>query len=217
MKRYNSMTLLLLAILILKKAFYNVFNIILVIVLFAMCWEYVLGVYFTLLWFLGTMFVELLIPIIMLMIPDPPVPEIEYGRFPYEIVYSVEGEELKKADTLEFKYTTRSDYDRVEKSAFWWSSEYSVLLCEIKGQEIYIDGGDGDYYMMNEKPYKEYVPGQYIYYYGDSGKIKLSLEEAKEQLGIEIISAKFSDPIENEFEYRTVDKIRMFLTGGGED
>ncbi len=158
--------------------------------------EYILGICFFLIWFVGTMIYEFSKPISMLILPNPPVPEIEYGSFPYEIVYSVDGEEFKKVDTLEFKYATESDYDRVEKIAFWGSSEYFVLLCEIQGEKIYIDGGSGKYYMMNEKPYEDYVPGQYIYYY-DSGKVKLSVEEAKEQLGIEIISTKFSEPIEN--------------------
>ena len=180
-----------------KKNIILALIIIVLVICVAIFWEYILGIYFFLIWFVGTMIYEFSKPISMLTLPNPPVPEIEYGSFPYEIVYSVDGEEFKKADTLEFKYTIESDYDRVEKIAFWGSSEYFVLLCEIQGEKIYIDGGNGKYYMMNEKPHEEYVPGHYIYYYGDTGKKELSLEEAKKQLGIEIISTKFSEPIEN--------------------
>ena len=180
----------------------------------------IFAVYGVLIWFLATMFFYLINAIIMLFVPNPPVPEIQYGKFPVEIVYRVNDEVFEKNDVLIFEYNTYSDYEQIQKTWNWSTTSTTGkfnTLCEIQGEEIYIDCGNSDYYMMNEKPYEDYVPGQYIYYYGDSGKIKLSLEEAKEQLGIEIISAKFSDPIENEFEYRTVDKIRMFLTGGGED
>jgi len=147
----------------------------------------------------------------------PQIPEIQYGKFPFEIVYSVDGEIYEVKDVFVCEYKGIGHPFDGEKELEWQtyigsSGERDFELFEAENRKgIYIDLGNEEYYMMGKKPYDEYVPGEYLH----DGYHKLNLQEAKEQLGIEIISAKFSDPIENEFEYRTVDKIRLFLFGGG--
>ncbi len=75
-----------------------------------------------------------------------------------------------------------------------------ILLYETDEYRIYIDGGYANYYMQYDERYEDYEPGQSITRVGEGGAYKeYTLEEAKEQLGIEIISAKFSEPIENYF------------------
>ena len=149
----------------------------------------------------------------------PKVPEIQYAKFPFEIVYSVDGEIYEVKDVFVCEYKGIGHPFDGEKELEWQtyiesSGERDFELFEAENRKgIYIDLGNEEYYMMGKKPYDEYVPGEYLH----DGYHKLNLQEAKEQLGIEIISAKLSDPIENEFEYRAGDKIRMFLTGGGED
>jgi len=152
--------------------------------------------------------------------PLPEIPKEKQGKFPFEIVYSVNGEQYRKEGTFVCKCKTAYIPFATEKYWYWSSNlkkEDSDVLCEINGTKIYFDCGKAEYYMVLPETSADYTPGQYIYYQNSDGYHKLNLQEAKEQLGIEIISAKFSDPIENEFEYRTVDKIRLFLTGGEKD
>ena len=177
----------------------------------------IFGFFGVLMWFGATIVYLLICNIIMLFVPAPPVPDIQQQSFPYEIVYSIDEEVFNKTDILEYKYKAYSDVEQLEKNWRWESSSGTGtfnLLCEIEDEKIYIDCGNAQYYMTGEKPYDEYTPGEYVYYYDDDDeKIKLTHKEAKEKFGIEIISKKFSEPIENEFKYKTVDKIRLFLFG----
>lgn len=150
----------------------------------------------------------------ILTLPNPPMPEITYGEFPFEIVYSVDGEVFQKSDVIicECKVDYTPEYGKRLLFTEKYQSGTDNILCEKMGVDIRIDCGNPEYYLLSEKPCEDYVPGQYIYYEGYYfDYTELTSSEAKEQLGIEIISAHFSEPIENEFEYRTIDKIRLFI------
>ena len=130
----------------------------------------------------------------------PTPPAITYGEFPYEIEYSINGEKYETSDSFIFEYTTK--YEFGGKVTWNWGTLYSldILLYETDEYRIYIDGGYADYYMQYDERYEDYSPGQCITRVGEGGAYKkYTLEEAKEQLGIEIISAQFSEPIENYF------------------
>jgi hypothetical protein len=171
-------------------------------------------------WFFGTFMMYLTDTIHLLFVAAPPVPEIQYGEFPFEIVYSIDGEVFNKTDTMKYENAVYSDYDSLVKHQGWRAKheEDAELLCEIDGYSIYLDCGNGYYYMQNEKNYDDYIPGEAMYWISGGSTHGITFEEAKEEFGVEIISTKFSEPIENgEGEYRTIDKIRLFLFGGGED
>jgi hypothetical protein len=169
-------------------------------------WRSIVGAVMMIGIFFGLLIYELISPIILFMTPEPPKPLIEYGEFPFEIVYSVNGEVFNKTGKLRFKYRTYTDYDRLEKKAFWegyYLNDPPYLLHQVGSQYIYIDCGQDEYYMMNEKPYDGYEPGEYFYYYVNYKKTDLTPEEAKEKFGIEIISKKFSEPLKNN-EYENI-------------
>jgi len=154
----------------------------------------------------------------------PQIPEIQYGKFPFEIVYSVDGEIYEVNDVFACKYEG-IDYRGGEKKLKWNtylenSGESYLKLCDVEKsgqlQSICLDLGNVNYYMLSDEKDENYSPGEYVFNIRYPRK-PISLEDAKKDYDIEIISAKFSDPIENEFEYRTVDKIRLFLFGGGKE
>jgi len=134
--------------------------------------------------------------------PYPSVPLIKYGEFPFEIVYSIDGDIMEKSGI----YICSGSIDEVSylssEKRWKWSSrikkENANMLGEIDGIEIYIDCGDAYYYMFPQDPQDSYYPGTFVYFTDENGSYqRLDLKESKKELGIEIISAKFSQPIEN--------------------
>ena len=80
------------------------------------------------------------------------------------------------------------------------------------GYRLCLYAGSPEYYMMESfPPYGDHVPGEYLHSSGNDRREEISFEEAKEKYGLEIISATFSEPIENKLEYRKIDKIRLFI------
>ncbi len=167
-----------------------------------------------------SMLVFLFIPIVNLMLETyysvtvvaPEIPEIQYAEFPFEIVYSIDGEvyEINDAYVCEYKGI---DW-RFEKKVLDWATyfKYSdteyIELCDTPyDYRICLYAGSPEYYMLGDD---DQVPGEYLHY-SYSLAHHLTAEEAEEEYGLEIISATFSEPIENELEYRTVDNIRLFI------
>ena len=128
-----------------------------------------------------------------------PEREITYGEFPFEIVYTIDEEEFEKQGIAICK--CKKTFDLVY-GAYWDFEMYfddsyddDILCTEL--YEIKIDCGNASYYLDGEKPYEKYVPGEYIWYFSEGKYYELTLEEAKEEFGIEIISTKFSEPLVN--------------------
>ncbi len=173
--------------------------------------------------FIGFGFVLMLFSTLLLKLvcwitlPAPEVPAIEYYEFPFEVVYSIDDEVFEISDSIVYEYKG-INMDDIVKQLKWDTylkdagTEYIELLDAGNGYSVCLYAGSPEYYMMEcFPPYGDHVPGEYLHYsYNHRGE-HLTAEEAKEKYGLEIISATFSEPIENELEYRTVDKIRLFF------
>jgi len=129
-----------------------------------------------------------------------PYKEITYGEFPFEIVYSIDGEVFEKRGVIICE--CKRDFD-LTSGASWEFDEYfdknqddDVLLI-TEDYNVRIDSGRARYYLEGKKPYEGYVPGEYIYYVFMGRSRELTYEQAKNLFGIEIISAKFSEPLVN--------------------
>lgn len=150
--------------------------------------------------------------------PGPEVPEITYSEFPFKIVYSIDGEvfEIEDSYVCDCK-GVGFEYD-LHKNLIWNTylknaeTEY-IELCDMHyGYRLCLYVGSPEYYMMESfPPYGDHVPGEYLHSSGNDRREEISFEEAKEKYGLEIISATFSEPIENKLEYRKIDKIRLFI------
>ena len=159
----------------------------------------------------------------ILLVPQQ-IPQIQYGKFPFEVVYTVDGELFVVKDTFVCEY--KNTFFKFKDKDYEWntylenSGESYLKLCDVEKsgqlQSICLDLGNVNYYMLSDEKDENYSPGEYVFNIRYPRK-PISLEDAKKDYDIKIISAKFSDPIENEFEYRTVDKIRLFLFGGGKE
>ena len=143
------------------------------------------------------------------------IPTTMCREFPFEIVYSVGGETFEKSGVfiVEYKY----DYERVSKPGMrigqrFDRSKDSNLLCEIDGEKYFLYCGDSEYYYNPDNVAISDKPGDYIYYYDrhTHSNIKFTLDEAEKLLGIKILSANFSDPVE-ELVYRPVDVINKLV------
>ena len=183
-------------------------------------------------------FVPLLIPVLfiafllegpildltaLLLLPAPPVPEIQYAEFPFEIVYEVDGNVYKINDSLVCEYEgiefLGSDIARDAEKYLDWNvyikgtgGNEDLPLKEFDdGAKLCIYLGDIDYWMFGEVDDYTNFPGEMVYY--SKPNFSDYLEEFdEEEYGIKIISTKFSEPLEeNKCEYRTIDKIRMSI------
>ena len=127
-----------------------------------------------------------------------PYKEITYGEFPFEIVYSIDGEVFEKRGVIICE--CKRDFD-LTSGASWEFDEYfdknqddDVLLI-TEDYNVRIDSGRARYYLEGKKPYEGYVPGEYIYYVFMGRSRELTYEQAKNLFGIEIISVNFSEPL----------------------
>ena len=179
-------------------------------------------------------FLPILIPLVLIVsvlallqnlfslavLPAPEVPDIKYAEFPFEIVYSIDGETFEFNDVYVCKYKG-IDLDYTDSKILVWNTylkhsdtEHVELMPYNSSGSLCLYLGSPEYYMMGSFPgYGEHVPGEYIHHSLNHKREEISFEEAKEEYGLEIISTKFSEPIENKLEYRTIDKIRLFLFG----
>ncbi len=127
----------------------------------------------------------------------PDTPEFNYGEYPFEIVYSVNEDVYTKSGVLTCSLDMRTETASFDWYWYWdesFKNEDEDILCNIDGIDIYIDCGNGHYYMQDSKAEKDYAPGQ-LFYYDDYEKTEITPTVAKQKYGLEIISAKFSEPM----------------------
>jgi len=145
------------------------------------------------------------------------VPETSYAEFPFEIVYSVDGEVFENRGVV---ISTCSPDFELERGAycsvdeeFKESFDDDILLTK-DDYDVRIDCGNASYYLLDSKLDEDYAPGQYIYYVFKGQEHTFTLEEAKEEFGIEIISTKFSEPIKNnDYENVIIHYLRELFKG----
>jgi len=166
-----------------------------------------------------TIFITMLIAYIFTYIIQMPflsVLETSYAEFPFEIIYSIDGEVFENHGVImsfcepafEFEYGAHCDY----YTQFDKTLDDDILF-ETEEYKVRIDCGDVGYYLLDNKP-EDYAPGQYIYYIFKGQEHTFTLEEAKEEFGIEIISTKFSEPIKNnDYENVIIHYLRELFKG----
>ena len=157
----------------------------------------------------GLIFVFALPNIMAWMGPDPPMPEITYGEFPFRIEYEVYGEVMVVEDTI------ICEFDRVElagdhkirrwKSYLASNGERYIMLYAIDAtKKICCSSIGASYFMGDGGSYSnEYPPGSFLKELRGNTwdtTAKVSTKELLEQYGIRFISWEYSEPIVNTFK-----------------
>ena len=143
--------------------------------------------------------------------PDPPLPEITYGEFPFRIEYEIDDERFIVEDTVicEFDgiYSSEAGKSLRWKSHLASGSEGSGLILYVVDDKktVTCNVGQPQYYMgcslMTPDEYWHYslkaflVEGQ-----GTPGVIALFPEQWYDDYNFRFISWEFSDPIVNTFK-----------------
>jgi hypothetical protein len=145
-------------------------------------------------------------PISSLLMPNPPLPEITYGEFPFRLEYEINGDAVVIEDTvicefdgLEFSWGGEGKFRKWKSRLASGSQGNYLLLLTIDGiNDLQCNVRDPAYYMgetslghyNDEKP-----PGVFL----KNGPV-LSQKEVLEKYGIHFISWEFTLPIENTFK-----------------
>lgn len=154
--------------------------------------------------------------------PNPPVPEITYGEFPFQLEYEIEGERKIIEDIIicEFDgFEQRGEAGRYRKwkTTFKSGKERIVLLntrdlniTDEWGKKILEFNfyfGNAEYYMgdslaNNHKSAQDFNWVEYLYQTADGiiGGSALKAEEAYEKYKIRLIRWEASSPIQNTFK-----------------
>lgn len=146
--------------------------------------------------------------------PNPPVPQITYGEFPFTIVYEVAGETIEYNDVVICEYEGIESFGTAGKKRTWSRKLKSGNDCIILLQsetndtsfELYTPiPGLPEYYMGDfQQSRAEYESSmkntRYLGCVRNGMESRIKAEDAWEQYHIKIISITCSSPIENEFK-----------------
>ena len=143
---------------------------------------------------------------ISIFAPNPPVPEITYAEFPFELEYEINGHITKVKDVVICKYDKKkNDILRVIKYPFKWkkwllaSGEEDLLLLSEGNKKIFCTVGNANYYMGEIQ--EDETPKPKLYIDECEGTITTSSSNPVEleKYNVRIIHYEFSQPIENIF------------------
>ena len=142
---------------------------------------------------------------------DYPQPQITYGEFPFELVYSFEGEITTVKGVYICEYTGLEWNWNIGTYRTWngyiegYDEKYdesAIFITEDSDRIVFCFIGDAEFY-MNDEQYPEKRPlTPRLYHTKKNLNIMYSLnsDEIAALYNIEIVSWKFSEPIENSFE-----------------
>lgn len=130
--------------------------------------------------------------------PSPPAPEIKYGEFPFVLEYIIDGDFVVVQDVVICEYNGISWNEGAGKHRVWKKrlknrEEENVLIVEDGDIKIYCNVGDAEYY-MNDQKYSE-VSSLTPTFYPNIGGLFFSQEDIMDKYKIELVSWKFSEPI----------------------
>lgn len=146
----------------------------------------------------------------LILCPNPDIPDIKYGEFPFELVYEIDG----KVTTINDIYVCEYDgvgLNEASKYVKWKAylksngGDPTVLLTQVYNVCVYASFGSPETYMGEYKlpDYEVYEPltlyKETLHENGITTSAPLSEYELLEQYGIKIIYSKFSSPIVNSF------------------
>ena len=142
--------------------------------------------------------------------PNPPLPEITYGEFPFRLEYEINGERIVIEDTVICKFDgvgvdvfgKHLKWKRYLASGIEWVTLY--YIDDLKS--IRFITGSAQYYLGEYEKEGEDIADDKIYIYEKpnsgiipAGKL-ISLDELRDIYGITIISWQPSPPIESTFK-----------------
>ena len=136
--------------------------------------------------------------------PNPPVPEITSGEFPFCLEYRIGDETFIVEDVVMCEYDGIGfgDNGKFLKWKKWVAStgEEDLLLLTEENKKIFCTVGKADYYMG--KTQEKELPKPKIYMEKQENSITISSADPAElaKYDIEIIDYEFSQPIENQFK-----------------
>ncbi|MBJ6362779.1 hypothetical protein ACFOQM_16165 [Paenibacillus sp. GCM10012307] len=153
--------------------------------------------------------------------PNPEIPEIKYGEFPFRLTYSINGVTKVIEDTLICEYDGIGMNEGIGKYIKWKShlasGKNNILLLNVDSpqgialdettikQEIYFDPGPAWYYMNDTRlgsEYKHIYPDASFkeeYQDGRSAEGIIEKDELLEKYNIKLIGWEYTQPIINNF------------------
>lgn len=139
--------------------------------------------------------------------PDPPLPEITYGEFPFRLEYEVNGERFVVEDTVICEYDGIGMNEAQGKYRKWKSylasnkKEDSVLLLTDEERKIYCFVGSAEYY-MNDETYPEQRPlSPRVYAIRLTENSPMPNQEGLlDMYNVKLISWNLEEPITNSFK-----------------
>ena len=134
---------------------------------------------------------------------DYPQPTITYGEFPFELVYSFEGEITTVKGVYVCEYTGLKWNWNIGTYRTWneyieGTSDSTLFLFEDGDKKIYCTVGNASYY-MNEREHKEYEPSFYENH-PSTGYSHALTDEELQQYQLKLISWTYTTRIDNTFE-----------------
>ena len=139
--------------------------------------------------------------------PDPLLPQITYGEFPFELVYEINGERVIVNDIYVCEYDGLIVSEGSGSKERTWKGyvkstgdEYGVVLAEDNERVVYCFVGDAEFYMNDPETPEGTALTPHIF---DKKIISAEIMQSDELIefyDIKIISWQFSKPIENTFK-----------------
>lgn len=147
--------------------------------------------------------------------PNPPVPQITSGEFPFCLEYRIGDETFIVEDVIVceydgIKWNEGSGKHRTWKKSLKNSGQESLLILTDGDIEIFCNVGKAEYYMDDlSYPVNEaHTPN----FYHVSSQLFLNTKELLDKYDIELINYQLSDPIENSFKESLYQRILNFFT-----
>ena len=155
----------------------------------------------------------LMIPILGFVVfnisyPNPPMPEIRYGEFPFRLEYEINGERIVIEDTVICEFDGVGWNEGVGKHRKWKShlasnkKEEDIFIVTAEKVKIYCYVGSAEYYMNDERwpEQRPLTPRFYFVKLNSWDTTMYYIEEFIEKYGLKLISWEFTDPIVNTFK-----------------
>lgn len=161
------------------------------------------------------LFVMFVFPWILIYIggalkPNPPVPQITYGEFPFRLEYEIDGENFIIEDTVICEYDGIGWNEGTGKHRKWKShlasgNDEIVLLLLDNGTKIFFPIGSADFYMGDLAEYEAFsftFPDAFIYDKKGTNfyNRRITAEEMSSNYNLKLNDWNFTEPIVNSFK-----------------
>ncbi|MCL1885376.1 MAG: hypothetical protein FWF98_01205 [Dehalococcoidia bacterium] len=141
--------------------------------------------------------------------PDPPLPEITFGEFPFHIEYEIHGERVVVEDSVICEFDGVATSWGGQGKYLKWKSYLSSDKTAPFGAALKVDGENQVYFSLGSPEYymgaiERNEPNFYVFKViaqgNNSGRKVIETDELYSIYGIKVMSYVFSSPIENIFK-----------------